>query len=91
MTRRAVMSLCKYNKIITTCEPLYLVNKITFRIDVHNISHKSFITSLLDGSTQFERSFTYDIFKQYNKVLTHLKNIQIYSKVSANSIKTPFF
>jgi hypothetical protein len=68
--RRVLHSLVLFNKIIIMKRPNYLHEKIKFRHDIHNldIRHKNDITIPGHVSANFERSFSFNIAKLYNKV-----------------------
>ena len=64
-----------YHKIVMLRTPSYLYKKICFRTDVHtlNIRFKGTLTPPAHKTTQFERSFSYQISKLYNSLLPSLK------------------
>lgn len=83
INRRKLHKLCFYHKLILHKMPPYLYNKITYRTDVHNINirRKDLITPPQYKFSIFERSFAYNIAKNYNAVPANLKNY------SCNSFK----
>lgn len=77
--RRLLHSSMFFHKIVTTKSPQYLYEKIRFRTDVHNINirRKSLITPPAHKTALYERSFTYNISKVYNKIPANLRKCTI--------------
>lgn len=75
--RRLLHALVCFQRIVTTKSPPYLYNKIRFRTDIHNLNvrRKSLITPPLHKTVLFERSFSYNICKLYNKIPADIKYI----------------
>lgn len=76
LERRLLHSLVLFNKIITYGSPPYLYNKIKFRTDVHNINirFKHLISCSPHSTAMYERSFSFNVYKLYNKLPSLLKN-----------------
>lgn len=74
--RRFLHAACQFHRIILTKSPPYLCRKIRFRTDIHNINirQKKLITIPPHKSTLFQRSFSYNIAKIYNKLPSEIKN-----------------
>ena len=75
--RRLLHAWVCFQRIVTTKSPPHLYNKIRFRTDIHslNIRRKSLITPPIHKTALFERSFTYNICKLYNKIPANIKCI----------------
>jgi exonuclease III len=87
MTNRfKLRAACLFHKIIQTKTPPYLLNKIKFRTDVHNINLRNvmLITPPLHKTACFERSFTFVLHKIYNSVPHHMIDLNY------NSFKNQF-
>lgn len=78
--RRMLHSLILFNKIICNRCPDYLYDKVKFRYDAHNleIRHKYMITPPAHLTSMYERSFSYQVSKIYNKVPINFKNVSGY-------------
>lgn len=63
-------SACLYHKIVRTKLPSYLYNKLVFQSDVHSINtrNKDIFTAPIHRTSQFERSFSFNIYKIYNGI-----------------------
>lgn len=71
MSNRRVLSvLCTYHKILTTQRPEYLMQRVSFRTDVHGLDlrRKGLLTIPAHKTSLFERSFSYNIAKFYNSL-----------------------
>lgn len=70
-----------YHKIITTKTPQYLLNKLRFRTDIHNINirFKNILTPPQHSTTLYQSSFTYNAAKVYNKIPNDLKQLNVHS------------
>ena len=68
-------SACLYHKIVRTKHPSYLYNKLVFRTDVHNINtrNKDILTAPIHRTSQFKRSFSFNIYKTYNEIPSQYK------------------
>lgn len=79
--RRLLHMLVTYNNVIINKSPPYLYNKIRFRTDVHNINvrHKHFISPPLHSTAIYQRTFTFNICKWYNKLPEEIKEKSKYS------------
>lgn len=75
LERRLLHSLVLFNKIINYSSPPYLYNKIKFRTDVHNINIRSkhLISCNPHSTAIYERSFSFNVYKFYNKLPPLLK------------------
>lgn len=76
MTNRFSLHLaCLFNKVIKTKQPSYLYKKIIFRGNAHNVNirNKNLIKAPKHRSSLFKRSFSYNIFKNYNNLPPHLQ------------------
>lgn len=73
--RRRFHSACFYYRVIITCTPPYLYNKIKFRTDVHtlNLRHKSTITVPKHRLEMYKRSFSYGVASVFNSIPNNLK------------------
>lgn len=74
--RRRILHCCSfYHKIITTKKPQYLLNKLRFRTDIHNINirFKNTLTPPQHKTTLYRSSFTYNSAKLYNRIPANLK------------------
>lgn len=73
--RRLLHSSCLFHKIMTNKTPAYLINKITFRTDVHNVNirYKGALTPPLHRTELFKRSFTYQITRVYGSIPDEMK------------------
>lgn len=77
--RRRYHSLILYHKIITTGTPPYLLHKIRFRTDVHNINirNRNLITPPRHRLSFYERSFSYSVYVAYNHVPNVFKELSL--------------
>lgn len=84
-------AICLYNKIVRTKLPSYLFNKLLFRTDVHNINtrNKDILTAPIHRTSQFERSFSYNIYKMYNDIPIQMKALS--DKLFKTKIKESLF
>lgn len=69
----------QYHKIIISKKPPYLLNKISFRTDIHNINirRKGIITPPLHKSAKYERCFSYNLSKIYNSLANKIKTLPL--------------
>lgn len=67
-SRRVLHATLFYSKIITSCKPAYLYNKIRYRSDVHtlNVRFRGALSPPLHKTELFKKSFTYQVFKLGN-------------------------
>lgn len=77
--RRTLQAACLYHKIITERRPPYLMQKISFRTDIHNLNlrYKGAITPPLHRTSLFESGFSYQISKVYNHIPLDIKNSSV--------------
>lgn len=77
--RRYLHSACLFHKILLSKTPPYLINKITYRTDVHsiNIRRKDQLTIPIHSHTFFQRCFSYNIARVYNELPCELKTLNI--------------
>ena len=75
--RRLLHAYVCFQGVVTAKSPPYLYNKIRFRTDVHNLNvrRKSLITPPFHKTALFERSFSYNICKLYNRIPANIKCI----------------
>lgn len=75
--RHKLHSVVLYKKVITYKTPPYLYNTITFPSDIHNLNirNKNTITPPLYRTATFERSFSYQISKEFNAPSPKLKQL----------------
>lgn len=68
-------SLNLFHKILREGSPPYLLEKITYRTDVHNINirYANLITPPVHRTSLFERSFSFNIYWHYNRLPNYLK------------------
>lgn len=76
-TRRYFHTTCIFHRIIYNKCPPYLLNKIRFRTDVHNINirHKDVITVPVHTHTFFTRCYSYSVCKIYNSIPLRFKQM----------------
>nr|CAH7730879.1 unnamed protein product [Callosobruchus chinensis] len=81
--RRILHCLVLYHKIMQNMKPGYLYEKVVFRSDVHdvNVRNKNLISPPIHNTSIFKRSFSYSIYKLYNRVPCDVKS------TSASSFK----
>lgn len=77
--RFILQSSTLFHSIIFNEKPSYLCDKIIFRSNVHsvNIRNKNALAAPSHKTAQFERSFTYNIYKIYNGIEESLKILRI--------------
>lgn len=75
--RRELQSLCLFHRILTFETPPYLLNKITFRSDVHNITtrFRGLISPPAHKMSLYTRSFTFSIYSKYNSLPNSFKSL----------------
>lgn len=75
--RRHLHAACTFHKIIYNKCPPYLLNKVRFRTDVHNINirRKDIITVPVHAHNFFTRSYSYYICKVYNSIPSEFKQM----------------
>lgn len=76
-SRRRLHKMCFYWKIINYKCPPYLYNKISYRTDIHNINvrFKHFLTPPPHRTALFERSFSFNIYREWNGLPQSLKSL----------------
>lgn len=76
--RRILHSCVLFNKILILKTPPYLFEKISYRTDIHNINirRRSLLTIPLHSTSVFQKSFSYNIAKYYNKLPNVIKKAQ---------------
>lgn len=85
--RFSLQAGCLIHNIIHSKTPPYLLNRIKFRTDVHNLNLRNVmcITPPIHKSSFFERSFTFTIYKIYNSIP---KNI---TQLNCKAFKNNYF
>lgn len=88
--RRKMHSLVLFHGVISKKCPPYLVNKIKFRTDVHNLNlrFKGLITPPPHKTALFTRCFSFNISKLYNCLPAEMINLQ--SAAFKNKLKKHF-
>ena len=78
-SRRLLHSCCLYQSIMLNKTPPYLYNKIKFRTDIHslNLRFRGLISPPIYKKLIFTRSFSYNVYKLYNDLPTHLKTLKL--------------
>lgn len=80
MRNRVIMrSLNLFHRILIDRSPPYLLNKITYRTDVHNINLRrtDLITAPVHRTSLFERGFSFNIYWHYNRLPYNLKLMNV--------------
>lgn len=77
--RRLLHELTLYHKIIKTSTPPYLSNEIKYRTDVHNLNLrlKKSIHLPKFRTSQYKRSFKYNIASKYNAIPDEYKQLSL--------------
>lgn len=72
-------SLNLYHKVLMEKSPPYLLDKITYRTDIHNINirHADLITPPVHKTSLFERGFSFNIYWHYNRLPNRLKVMNV--------------
>nr|CAI5835546.1 unnamed protein product [Callosobruchus analis] len=75
--RRLLHACCMYLSLIRLKEPQYLIDKLEFRTDAHNVNlrHKNLLTTPSHNTEQFKRSFSYNIVRVYNNLPEAMRNL----------------
>lgn len=68
-----------YYKILLTKVPPYLSRKITYRTEIHNLNlrHRGIISMPSHNTSFFQRGFSYNICKFFNKLPLELKGLSV--------------
>lgn len=77
--RRDLHICCLIHKILKVESPAYLLNKIKFRTDIHNVNvrQKDLLTIPTHKTSLFQCSFSYCAPKYYNKIPNELKILSL--------------
>lgn len=77
--RFILQSSTLFHSIIVNGKPSYLSDKIIIRSEVHNINvrNKNALTAPPHRTAQFERSFTFNVYKIYNNLEDSLKCLKL--------------
>ena len=75
--RRTLHAYVIFHKLLITGTPPYLLDKITFRTDVHtlNLRFRGLLTPPAHKTELFKRSFSYQIYKLYNDLPDDVKQL----------------
>ena len=87
LDRRKLHSLVLFHSVIYYNCPPYLTNKIVYRTDVHrlNLRFQGLISPPPHKTSMFRRSFSYNIYKLYNRIPKSLKTCK--PSIFKNKIK----
>lgn len=79
--RRKVHSAVFFHKLILSNCPPYLLNKITYRTDVHslNLRFRGYISPPPHRTAFFERSFSFHIYKLFNSIPEWMRSLSLSS------------
>ena len=77
--RRDLHICCLLHKILLQKSPPYLLNKLRYRTDVHNINvrNKKLLTIPAHRTSAYHSSFSYFATKYYNKIPAYLKSLSL--------------
>jgi len=75
--RRDLHLLCFYHKLIIFKHPPYLLQRLSFRTDIHNLNlrHRGLISMPRHFKAIFRRSFSYNVPALYNKLPLDAKSL----------------
>lgn len=79
--RRRLHSTVFYYRVVVSCNPPYLYNKITFKTDVHNVNirRKDALSIPRHSTALFRRSFSFNVVQYINSLTRLLIGLSIAS------------
>ena len=85
--RRLLHSMVLFFKILSNKSPPYLINKITYRCDVHNLNIRFRGTLTPPATETFKHSFSYNVANHPNNVPQFIKKIDSFQRFKSTLAK----